>query len=372
MKITGITAEYNPFHNGHAYLIREARRVTCCDAVAVVMSGDFVQRGEPAFTDKHTRACHALKNGADLVIELPVLFCLDYAGRFASAAVKLLETAGCAHIAFGSESGDLTTITCLAESLRKRYAGESAGGRAAETRVGPNDHIASEYLLSMESAKPVAIFRQGAGYHDGFTDSAAAYQSATAIREMIRTGADFSPYVPENIRASLQEIREPDRDTLWALLKGAVLAAEPEMIDDCPSGGEGIGCLFQEKITSARSWEEFLQAVKTKRYSYARLRRLSMQVLLGITRSRYPQRCPAYLSVLAYNDRGRQILENMREKSGGLPVSLDPGRDSARLDGSASSMLALDLHAAEIYHRITRRDPAAEPDQSGSAAHHES
>ena len=67
MKITGITAEYNPFHNGHAYLIREARRVTCCDAVAVVMSGDFVQRGEPAFTDKHTRACHALKNGADLV-----------------------------------------------------------------------------------------------------------------------------------------------------------------------------------------------------------------------------------------------------------------------------------------------------------------
>ena len=107
MKITGITAEYNPFHNGHAYLIREARRVTCCDAVAVVMSGDFVQRGEPAFTDKHTRACHALKNGADLVIELPVLFCLDYAGRFASAAVKLLETAGCAHIAFGSESGDL-------------------------------------------------------------------------------------------------------------------------------------------------------------------------------------------------------------------------------------------------------------------------
>ncbi|MDO5134400.1 MAG: nucleotidyltransferase family protein, partial [Eubacteriales bacterium] len=162
----------------------------------------------------------------------------------------------------------------------------------------------------------------------------------------------------------------PDRDTLWALLKGAVLAADPVMIDNCPSGGEGIGCLFQENIKAARSWDEYLKAVKTKRYTYARLRRLSMQVLMGITRSRYPQRCPAYLSVLACNDQGRHILESMREKSGGLPVILDPGRDSARLDGSASSMLALDLHAAEIYHRITRRDPAAEPVQSGNAAYH--
>ena len=119
LKAAGITAEYNPLHNGHIYHIGETRRITGCDAVIAAMSGDYMQRGEPAFMDKWTRTEHALKNGVDLVIEIPVLFCLSDAGQYAGAAVKLLEATGkVSHISFGSESGDIGTLTRIADMFR--------------------------------------------------------------------------------------------------------------------------------------------------------------------------------------------------------------------------------------------------------------
>ena len=119
LKAAGITAEYNPLHNGHVYHIEETRRATGCDAVIVAMSGDYVQRGEPAILDKWTRTEHALMSGADLVIEIPVLFCLGNAGQYARAAVKLLEATGkVSHISFGSESGDKDALIRIAHTLR--------------------------------------------------------------------------------------------------------------------------------------------------------------------------------------------------------------------------------------------------------------
>ena len=119
LKAAGITAEYNPLHNGHVYHIEETRRVTGCDAVVVAMSGDYVQRGEPAILDKWVRAEHALKSGADLVIEIPALFCLGNAGQYAGAAVSILEATGkVSHISFGSESGDTEALTRIAGTLR--------------------------------------------------------------------------------------------------------------------------------------------------------------------------------------------------------------------------------------------------------------
>ena len=119
LKAAGITAEYNPLHNGHVYHIGETRRVTGCDAVVVAMSGDYVQRGEPAIMDKWVRTEHALRSGADLVLEIPVLFCLGNAGQYASAAVKILEATGkVSHISFGSESGDGEALVRIAQTQR--------------------------------------------------------------------------------------------------------------------------------------------------------------------------------------------------------------------------------------------------------------
>ena len=121
MIITGITAEYNPLHNGHVYHMTEARRLTGCDALVVAMSGDFVQRGEPAIMDKWTRARHALECGADLVVEIPTLFCLGNASQYASASVRILEDLGCSQIAFGSESADKYLLISLADFIRTNH-----------------------------------------------------------------------------------------------------------------------------------------------------------------------------------------------------------------------------------------------------------
>ena len=119
LKAAGITAEYNPLHNGHVYHIEETRRASGCDAVVVAMSGDYVQRGEPAIMNKWVRTEHALRSGADLVLEIPVLFCLGNAGQYASAAVKILEATGkVSHISFGSESGDGEALVRIAKVFR--------------------------------------------------------------------------------------------------------------------------------------------------------------------------------------------------------------------------------------------------------------
>ena len=120
IKAAGITAEYNPLHNGHLYHIAETRRITGCDAVVVAMSGDFVQRGEPAIMDKWVRAEHALRSGADLVLEIPVLYCLGNAGQYADAAVNILEATGrVTHISFGSESGDAGSLIRIAQTFKE-------------------------------------------------------------------------------------------------------------------------------------------------------------------------------------------------------------------------------------------------------------
>ena len=187
MKVTGITAEFDPLHNGHAYLMEEARRLTGCDALAVAMSGDFVQRGEPALTDKWARTEAALRSGADLVVEIPVLFCLGDASRYASASVRLLEECGCSHIAFGSESGDVKALQALADFINghreelgdgiRTLTGKGLSWPAARAVVlrelggheipeSPNDILALEYVMNMSLASPLAVKREGSGYSD--------------------------------------------------------------------------------------------------------------------------------------------------------------------------------------------------------------
>ncbi len=418
MIITGITAEYNPFHNGHAYMIGEARRITGCDAVVVAMSGDFVQRGEPAVTDKWIRTSHALANGADLVIEIPALFCLGNAGQYASAGVRLLEAAGCTHIAFGSECGDIGRIRRTAEQLTSHekeieaciaaYIKDGLNYPAARARAygsldndtdintsgmlsGPNDVLAIEYVKNMKCAEPVAVRRLGAGYNEGYNKScsrsgipSAFYQSASAIREMIHEGADIRPFVPGDVYDYLLSARRcsghltfPDE---WLdILKYAVMSVSPDEIDDCPSGGEGLGNLLKKEVMRADSLESLILAVKSRRYTYTRISRLCMQVILGITRSRYPYSTPEYIRVLGFNEKGRNVLAGLRsnrkadETGDGssfqnrahddpLPVITNINKNAAGLSGNSADMLSLDIHSADIYNLITHRDIISESD----------
>ena len=394
LKAAGITAEYNPLHNGHIYNIEETRRLTGCDAIVAAMSGDFVQRGEPAIMDKWVRTEHALMSGADLVLEIPVLFCLGNAGQYAGAAVSILEATGkVSHISFGSESGDAGSLIRIArtlidyepeieaaiKSLRGKGFSYPAARALAYSEVcaakkgvfadsdpeinrdlrmlnKANDILAIEYIKAMECSEPVVIHREGAGYGDPY-DERNIYQSASAIRNRTLRGLDASRYIPECTAASLKDchLTGPDHDKWFDTLRYAVLSADENVIEDCPSGGEGLAQLMKAKVSSAESWTAFVSSIKSKRYTYTRLSRLCTQLLLGISRSRYDIKGPEYIRVLGFNDKGRELLAEMRDgETASLPVIINVNKSAGELNAKAESLLQLDIHAADIYNLMTK------------------
>ena len=396
MKACGIIAEYNPLHNGHVYHMEQARLLTGADAVVVAMNGDYVQRGEPAIMNKWIRTEHALRNGADLVIEIPVLFCLGNAGQYASAGVRLLEATGkVSNIAFGSESGDAESLKRIAETLRDseseienaildmRKKGFSypaarelayAKVRAALKGTDPdsdseilsdirlfdksNDILAVEYIKAMKSAEPVVVHRKGAGYSDPY-DETITYQSASAIRTQSLDGRDAGRYVPDCTAEALKtcHLTGPDRDKWFDALTYAVLSTDAEIIEDCPSGGEGLANLMKSALSEAYSWTSYVRRIKSKRYTYTRLSRLCMQLLLGITRSKYDISGPEYIRVLGFNEKGRELLAEMRDDgSAELPVIINVNKSSGNLNENALKLLELDMHAADIYNLMTGAD----------------
>ena len=411
MKTTGIIAEYNPLHNGHAYHIEKAREITGCDAVVAAMSGDYVQRGEPAIMDKRTRAELALRSGADLVIEIPVLYCLGNAGQYAGAGVKLLESLGCVdNIAFGSECGDTELLEKInrflelnsvgleheihkltrsgysypaarakAYSLLRSGADEKEVERELKILESSNDILALEYMHAMTTASPVAVKREGAGYSDPY-DIRFSYQSASALRTQFLNGRDISRYIPECTASALglasgrtpAHTTGPDRDKWFDLLRYAVLSTPAEVIEDCPSGGEGLANLMKTQIMKTDSFSHFILRVKSRRYTFTRISRLCMQLILGITRDRYGMRTTdfagdaGYIRVLGFSDRGRQLLAEIRNnESAAYPVVTNINKERDRLSDAARSLLDLDIHASDIYNLATGRDLSESSDHRG-------
>ena len=401
MKAVGIVAEYNPLHNGHVYHISRSRELGGADAVVVAMSGDYVQRGEPAILDKWARTAHALSCGADLVVEIPVLHCLGNAGQYASAAVKILESTGVvSHISFGSESGDTAALAAIAQilkenegelaesisALRSRGLSYPAAREAAYAELrgkmlgadpaadpeilreikilsSPNDILSLEYIQAMRTAEPAAVRREGAGYGDPY-DEKTVYQSASALRDQLMDGRDISRYVPECSYSDLKKthITGPDADGWWNTLRYSLMSQDAEMLEDCPSGGEGLGNLLKDAVNApdAVSWSSFIRKIKSRRYTYTRLSRLCMQSVLGITRNRYAGLEPGYIRVLGFSDTGRQLLAEMKnEETNSLPVITNINKEEGLLSEEAKRLLALDVHAADIYNLLTGRDVSA-------------
>lgn len=361
MKATGITAEFDPLHEGHAYFMEEARRTTCCDALAVAMSGDFVQRGAPAVTDKWTRTEAALRAGADLVIEIPVIFCLGNASQYASASVRLLEACGCSRIAFGSESGDLKNIEDAAAYM-KDHRNELGEGIRALTSEGlswpaarakvyrelsgsdipgtPNDILALEYVMHMKDAAPAAVRRNP------------AFKSASEIRSLLSEGRDAPDGWTLTFPAEWTEI-----------LRYAVMSADASELEDCPSAGEGLANLLKKSVLSEDSFDTVISSVKSRRYTYTRISRLCMQAILGITRTKYPHEAPEYIRVLGFTDKGRELLSEIKAVRGSeLPVITNINREADLISVTGREMLALDIHAADIYNLVTGRDCTEESD----------
>lgn len=319
MTVCGIVAEYNPFHNGHAYQLEKARELTGADTMIVVMSGNFTQRGEPAVINKWLRAESAVRNGADVVIELPYIYCVQAASRFASAAIRLLDLAGCHYVCFGSECGNLANLQEIADtpvnpdhlhvSLHEGMSFPRAYSLLTSD-MEPNDILAVAYLKAMKDTdmKPVLVQRTSGYLSTDLSENASAF----AIRNALFNGQSVHGMTPmEDILSSenLIEIKQ-----YWPYLRTLLMASPRERLADLFLFNEGIEKLLKENACKETDYSSFLNACTNYRYTSSRIRRTCLSVMNQISKKEVGK-LPVLdtLRILAFNEKGRLWLHNMRK-----------------------------------------------------------
>ena len=372
MKTAGIVAEYNPFHNGHKYHIERTKLLTGADSVAVVMSGNFIQRGETAVMSKWARAECAVENGADLVIELPTVWSIARAQSFSEGAVSLLHALGVDVISFGSESGDIDALTTAASALndekvlallqRNLEKGMSfASARAEAVRLlygekcfeilnEPNNILGMEYILANRGEAELFTVKRFGAEHDGNSHEG-EFSSASQIRKMMLENEDFSAFVPENTKKIFE--REKGNGTApvsYRELEKSILCRMRQLtareIAQAPDVSEGIENRIHDAAKQARSLDELFTLAKTKRYPHARIRRIVLASFLGITKKAGEGQSP-YIKVLAMNEKGREILREAKKKAS-LPI-ITKAADAEKLNESAKKMYELESVFTDIY-----------------------
>ena len=330
MATVGIICEYNPLHNGHAKQFRIIRQLLGEDtAIVCCMSGNFVQRGAPAVFDKSLRAKAAILAGADLVLELPTTYALSSAEGFASGGVKILSHI-CDYLCFGCETGNADSLMATAKALLsevfppllraeldKGKSFPAARQAALETMKldadilsRPNDILAVEYckaiLSQVSPMKPLPIYREGS-YHAEVPEM--ENPSATAVRKLILESQEWSSYVPFREDAPLHALTFGERAILAKLR--TMTDAEFEAL---PYGSEGLWRKFMHACRSCATLEDIIAATKSKRYTRTRIDRMVMCAFLGITKEILEAPVP-YTRVLAFNDRGRSALKQMKQRT---------------------------------------------------------
>jgi predicted nucleotidyltransferase len=371
MKTFGIIAEYNPFHNGHKYHIEQVRAAGATHIVAV-MSGNYVQRGDVALIDKFRRAEIAVANGVDLVIELPVTYSLASAELFARCGMMILGSLGCVDgLSFGCENPSLAMLKNAADASKnastpekirplleqgisypqavQEIIGLEAGPLVADVFDDPNNILAVEYIKSLEflnlDIEILPIKRAGVS-HDS-DDTAENFASASKIRQMIEDGDDISAFVPKETLDAVNEYEENEtlcyfenleRELLYLLRK-----AVPQQLAMLPDVGQGLENRIYEAGKAATSLDEFLELVKTKRYTMARIRRILLNLYIGSLSSDQLMP-PAFGRILAFNDRGVDIIKAAQNK-----LAEAPGRLTIPFSSDMKDLLASPVPAAKRF-----------------------
>lgn len=375
MDFIGVVCEYNPFHNGHAYHLRESARLTDDQGVVCVMSGDFVQRGEAALYAKYARAEAAVRGGADVVFELPLPWSLASAEGFARGAVGLLAAIGATTLSFGTESEDLGILDTLArrliepqtvELIRAKMADEpelsfaaarqrvleelcGEGARALET---PNNILAVEYLKTIYtenlSLKPLGVRRLGSA-HDGAGEGNT--RSASEIRSLLLHGESADRFMGAAARAVLERDTAqgrgiPSRAAIETAILSRLRMLRREDFLALPDASGGLGERLFRAAGEEPTLDAVFAAVKNKRLAMSRVRRACYCAALGIT-SNAADGIPPYARLLAANARGREMLAELRETSE-IPIVTKPA--SVRELGERSeTIFSLGAAAHDLY-----------------------
>lgn len=384
MKIAAIISEYNPFHKGHEYQIQVTREEGGATHVIALMSGNFVQRGLPAIIDKYRRAEMAIMGGADLVLELPVVYALSSAEFFAEGSIRILNALNGVHmLSFGSEEGNLDALLPVAkilaaepdefrEVLKKELSTGYSYAKARNYALkklyphldvdfiqSPNNILGIEYLKAMirtdSRITPFTLKRKGKGYHD-LELVEEEFASATALRQSILSDGAIINFIPHEIYDYIEHLKkiqypfmtqEEFKDLLLYRL-----IAEEESLENILEASEGLNHRILSNLDALNhdDVETFIDAIKTKRYARTRISRILMQFLLSLDREPMDilrRQTPQSVKILALNERGKEILSALRkdkeiELAHNYSRNLD---DFQKIDQKASRIYALKNHA---------------------------
>ncbi len=363
----GIIAEFNPLHNGHKYLINQAKKY---GKVVCAISGNFVQRGDTAIFEKQVRAKAALESGADLVVELPVCYSMSTAGNFAFGAVSILDSIGCDCIMFGSECGDIEKLYKTCEILESENFSEklklhlqngltfaaarqkSAEECGAEKGIleGANNNLGIEYILAAKKVnkklKFKTVTRLGAK-HDS-DDFSSDFVSASAIRERIKQN-DFESCKIHFPKETLELFKNADYSDIKNIENSILSVLRTKTADELsnlPDLSEGLENKLFTSIKTAKTLDELYENIKVKRYTLARVRRLVLSAFLGIDNSMF-LKTPPYLRVLGFEKSGEDLITKNR-KTSKIPVVMR-ANEIETLGHTAKKVFETENRATDLY-----------------------
>ncbi len=380
MNITGLITEYNPFHNGHLYHLNTAKKNTNCDGIVCIMSGNFVQRGEPAIIDKWKRTEMALLNGVDLVIELPTFYAVSSAEFFAKGAIKILNSTGVINnIFFGSECGDINLLYKIAklltnepedfklkvkENLKLGITYAKAREKALvdilqddslnEVLSNSNNILGIEYIKAIINNEsniiPLTMKREGARYND--KDLNSIFSSATSIRENIKKESNLNSlksYMPPESLDILSKLLSNDYPFVFE--EGMYNFIKYRLLTNCINFNnifevkEGIDNKFLKEVYHSTSYEDLIFRVKSKRYTYTKISRLLSQLFFALDNYHFEELMKdenLYIRVLGFNDTGRLILKEIK-KSSSIPIITKVAKNNN------NPLLELDIQSTKAY-----------------------
>lgn len=379
MKAVGVIVEYNPFHNGHAYHLQAAKETANADLAIAVMSGNFLQRGEPALVSKWFRTKMALQNGVDIVLELPYRFATQKAETFANGAVSILNAIGCHSLCFGSESGDISSFLQTVDYLdahKERFdqsikmnikSGVSypkalslsfqslSSPENILTLDKPNNILGFHYVKSIMEQKssmiPLTVKRKNANYHDEhFATETIA--SATSIRKALFANTEekisIEQYVPSVTSTLLKEYLAVyghfhSWEKYWDYLRFRLLQMSPEELRDIYEVEEGIEHRLLAAALDSKHFKEFMEKVKTKRYTWTRLQRICVHILTNTKKAdiKNMPETASYLRLLGMTKNGQEYL-NKYKTHFALPLV-------SKLSSYKEKDIFLDIRASRVY-----------------------
>lgn len=397
--ILGIVSEYNPFHNGHLHHLEASKKLTKTDFSVAVMSGNFIQRGDTSIVDKWTKAEMALKNGVDLVLELPTVYALSSAENFADGAIKILNSLGVVdYVSFGSEIGEINAMNDIAEILYNEPKEFSALIKAqlrsglsypkareiaisqffgsskkyTEILTNPNNILGVEYLKALKRQKsnitPLTIKRDYSDYNS--TNVKKGIASATAIRTMIRAKKNVHHVVPLETYELLEDCIKEEKiiKDISVFEKQIIYTLRKMSLDEIralPDVSEGLENKIKEVSLKCNKVKDLIEGIKSKRYTQSRIQRILLYALLGITEKDIAnsKKVVPYIRVVGFNKHGKRIISAIAAANPKLNIIVSVKKFmDAPGNSNLKHMLEKDILATNIYTMGYKKDPMANLD----------